>query len=651
MRSFLAQVVVALLFAGTLPAAEVLLIQATLSAPDHAERNYARRLTETCSAWLSELHVPHTVTTDDALSSRKLRSAKLAILVYNPDPPTRELELLQRFVKRGGKLIVFYSADPGLAETMGMKLGEYRVAQRQGAWSAFRFRNKGPSGLPTRVLQTSRNIRPVYAIENRSQVLAEWEDRSGAPTGDPAWLMSDQGFWMTHVLLDDGDTWNKQRMLLAMVGACDPTLWPTAARGLLSEAGTLGKFQNIQDAQRSLMTRAAISRVQKDISSLLSRARKAHVRAGAALQRGAHAEVVVEVRKINTSMAQAYCHLLTPRQPAFVGVWNHSGQGLYPGDWPHTCRILEAHQVTDVFPNVVNPSQAHYDSELVPGSYAFRTLGDQLTQSITAAHAQGIKVHAWKVCWRLDRPSSKELQKMKSDKRLQITRAGVAIPWLCPSVTQNRKLEKDAIREIVRKYEVDGIHLDYIRYANSQVCYCTTCKKAFEATIGRSLIRWPEAVTEDKLKQQFVQWRAGQITRFVQDVSVLARKIRPGIQVSAAVYGRYPLCVASVGQDWGTWLERGYIDFACPMNYTTDLDAFALWTRDQLALPGADGRLFPGIGVTATESKLTPVQVVDQISALQRLGASGYLLFDLNRKLETEILPVLRSNPPSPAKD
>jgi hypothetical protein len=51
--------------------------------------------------------------------------------------------------------------------------------------------------------------------------------------------------------------------------------------------------------------------------------------------------------------------------------------------------------------------------------------------------------------------------------------------------------------------------------------------------------------------------------------------------------------------------------------------------------------VYPGIGATATESRLDTVQVMDQIVALRKEGAPGFALFDLNRVLEKEVLPIL----------
>ncbi len=137
-------------------------------------------------------------------------------------------------------------------------------------------------------------------------------------------------------------------------------------------------------------------------------------------------------------------------------------------------------------------------------------------------------------------------------------------------------------------------------------------------------------------------WRVAQITRLVRDVSAIVDAMRPQAKVSAAVYGKYPMCVASVAQDYGEWLKKGYVDFICPMNYSDKVDTFAGYTATQLALPMRSAHVFPGIGVTATESRLDPVGVITQINRARALGARGFTLYELTPVLEREIFPILK---------
>ena len=53
------------------------------------------------------------------------------------------------------------------------------------------------------------------------------------------------------------------------------------------------------------------------------------------------------------------------------------------------------------------------------------------------------------------------------------------------------------------------------------------------------------------------------------------------------------------------------------------------------------GKIFPGIGVTAAESRLDAAQTLEQIDIIRREGAFGFVLFDLNNTVEKEILPML----------
>jgi len=127
----------------------------------------------------------------------------------------------------------------------------------------------------------------------------------------------------------------------------------------------------------------------------------------------------------------------------------------------------------------------------------------------------------------------------------------------------------------------------------------------------------------------------------VRDVRAVIRATRPGVKLSAAVYATYPSCARSVGQDWGLWLREDLVDFVCPMDYTADPAALKKLVMNQTGLPKAAGRVIPGLGVTAAESRLDAAQTIEQIRLLRSLGAPGYVIFDLNANTAADILPVL----------
>ena len=112
-------------------------------------------------------------------------------------------------------------------------------------------------------------------------------------------------------------------------------------------------------------------------------------------------------------------------------------------------------------------------------------------------------------------------------------------------------------------------------------------------------------------------------------------------RLTAAVYGKYPSCVATVGQDWAGWLDAGLVDYVVPMDYTEDPARFEELLRQQSASKSRARRTIVGIGVTANESRLDARQVIEQINLVRRHGLAGESLFDLDVTLEKSILPYL----------
>lgn len=507
------------------------------------EPGYYTSLSRHIQRWLRSAEVPAEVITPSEMGAR-LKSGPVAFLVGFHEPTARELDEITAYVRQGGKLVVFHSASPKLGALMGVKPTGYKTAKYPGCWSRMDFVKSVPSGFPDRILQSSTVLQSAAPIEGKSRAIAWWSDRIGKSTGDVAWISSRQGYWMTHVLLADGDEALKAQLVAAICGSVDPKLW------------------NREAAEKKRLNEAA--------------------------------------------RLKAYALKQVPRKGEIHAVWDHSGCGLYPGNWPKTFKVLQEARVTDLFVNVAGAGFAHYPSSVLPPSQTFLNEGDQLAACLQAAKGTGIRVHAWVLCFTATRGSPKTLAQFRSRGWTLKTADGKSTEFLDPSNPAVRRHVLAAIEEINSRYRVDGVHLDFVRWYE---------RSALPANAVSSITGF---VAEARSRVPRSKW------------------------LTAAVLGKYPSCVAAVGQDWERWLDLNLVDYVVPMDYTEDLARFESYLAQHAVPPKNARRIIVGLGVTANESRLDAKGVIDQTRLVRKYGLAGVALFDLDTYLEKSVLPYLK---------
>lgn len=605
-----------------------------------SERRFAEALAKHVERWYKEAGVPCALTKDTNLSEA-LAGKKVAVLVYAAMPTAHQIQILNEFVAKDGKLIVCYSCSPSLAKMMGVQVVGYQKGTTDGRWSQMHFSKEAPRGTPDMVLQTSSNIFLVNPIQGQSTVLAWWHDRKGKQTSEPAWLASSRGYWMTHVLLADGDAEAKGRLLLALTATYDSSLWSAAATHMLKQARQICNTSGPAGLQE-----AAIS-VKDD-----NRRRRASAAVNGALQAEAKAVNLMAGKQyfeawqvatdLRSRMCDVYGLLQSPQKGEIRAVWDHSGMGLYPGDWPRTCRLLKDAGFSDLYVNVAGPGFAHYASAVLPRSRVFNEQGDQLAACAAAAKPLGLRVHAWILCFSTTGTTQERLDVFHKRGWLLTNEDGSPRPWIDPGVPAARAYVLEAVREMAVNYKVAGIHLDFVRYPDFASSLGPTVRSSFESFRKARVPSWPDDVKEGPQRSIFMRWRADNVSDFVQTARRTLKGEAQGKLLTAAVFGKYPSCVDSVGQDWELWVRLGLVDYVAPMNYTEDMAKFNEWLSMQTRSRKQAMKIISGLGVTAAESRLTPIEIIDQINAGRKAGAAGFALFDLDTTLRQEVMPVLR---------
>ena len=614
-----------------------IVLPTTTSGVSDGDVQYARSVAKRFSRMLSMIGFGSDTLEESSLSKTQLKSFKLIVLPLNSVVSTQTTRLLQNFVADSGKLFVTYSLADTVAPLLGLRQKDWLKAESPGQFASIQLNAPEIPDMPTSIRQASWNITVAAPITPQTKVIGYWHNMAGESTGSPALFMGEAGVFFSHIFLPD-DILTKTRMLAALLGHLVPEFRRPLANRAIEMMTTVGHT----DGLKSLEVFVRESRVSEAVDAL---------GAGKRLMEKAHAEynsqdynaAITTARASREAFSKAY--FLSHRSIEIEGraVWNHSGLGAYPGDWDRSAKELAAAGVNIILPNMAWAGVAHYASKILPQSKTFTQYGDQLTQCVTAARKSGLEVHVWKITWNLEGAPNAFIEKMRKDGRTQVSATGKPLNWLCPSHPKNVQLELESMLEIVANYDIDGIHLDYIRYPGSHACYCEECRKRFTLATRQQIDEWPAAVLPKSgiYSDTYIEWRSQQITRLVRLLHKRLREANPDLKLSAAVFGGYPACVTSIGQDWIAWTQAGYVDFVCPMNYTEDANYFTVLLANQLALMPKGVAIYPGIGATATNSLLTPDAVVEQIYRSRALGASGWTIFDYSLDISETVLPAL----------
>ena len=346
------------------------------------------------------------------------------------------------------------------------------------------------------------------------------------------------------------------------------------------------------------------------------------------------------------------------RRGELRGAWMSEG---YDRDWPAIMQSLHDNGFNAFFPCFSIGNMALYPSKvlaLAPARGATPARDDtprgdpdrdELAEAAAAARANGIELHVWRINWALWQTPKDLLDQLEAEGRLQRDSKGqlardnpdIKVDWLCPSNPANRTLEKEAMLELVRDYDVAGIHFDYMRFPGGDYCFCDGCKERFRQQTGATVTTWPNDVLgESALAGKWRQWRRDLMTSLVEEIADAAHAIKPDVSVSLAAWDDIEDGREEFGQDWIAWSRDGLLDFVCPMDYTRETDHLTEHLVEQLSLTRSAIPLYAGLGGFRLKSS---VDLIEQIEASRAAGADGFVIFSYGNRKLVPWLPDLRA--------
>lgn len=339
------------------------------------------------------------------------------------------------------------------------------------------------------------------------------------------------------------------------------------------------------------------------------------------------------------------------RRAEMRGLWVVRDSLTSPAQIARVVGLAQSHHFNTLFVQVRGRGDSFYQSSLEPRAEELAAQPasfDPLAEVVRQGHAAGLQVHAWmNTCyvWGAGRKPYARSHvvnqhpdwlardayghyTLKSVNECEGAFLTPANPAACQHI-------HDVFLDVARRYDVDGIHFDYVRYPNSGYDYSEAALFWFRIWMRPSLspdeiakidrrARTDRLIYPHLFAPQWQQFRRRQVTNMVAQISQDVKAIKPWVVVSAAVFADSRDALNARGQDWKTWLQKGYLDAVIPMAYGVSTPKVAAQIADAVACARASGRYaYAGLGSWHIPAGST----VAKINAARALGAQGSVLF------------------------
>jgi uncharacterized lipoprotein YddW (UPF0748 family) len=275
-------------------------------------------------------------------------------------------------------------------------------------------------------------------------------------------------------------------------------------------------------------------------------------------------------------------------------------------------------------------------------------LYDPLAFAVAEAHARGLQLHAWFNPLRAHHPSGTSPIDAQHISRIhpELVRRYGRYLWLDPGEDAVRRWSEAVILDVVRRYDVDGVHIDDYFYPYP------------ERDARGAEIEFPDDGPWSRYlaaggAMSRADWRRDNINQFVRELYTQIKATRPAVQFGISPFGiwrpGWPQQIsgldayASIYADSKLWLQEGWVDYLAPQLYWPigkPQQSFPVLLHWWTAQSTCGRPIWPGMSVSHLASRSRPkgwpaAEIAEQMRiARTTRGAGGFILFSMRALME-----------------
>ncbi len=270
-----------------------------------------------------------------------------------------------------------------------------------------------------------------------------------------------------------------------------------------------------------------------------------------------------------------------------------------------------------------------------------------LDKVVPCAHEEGLKVYPV-FCLAIEGGDSSPNALLQRNPSWSFFSEGARRGYIDPGNPDARRYEASLAAELVAKYNVDGLSLDYARCPN-RIGYTDSGRAEFlikykvdlaaivsagsselDTEGGKKAAQSASAAARaNPIWPEWRKWRMEQVNNMVRELGLAVKKAKPGLPISSYVWGyhtytgNYEVC-----QDWVTWIDEGILDWINPSGYRYDDESFRRAAQLNRQHVPTNFPYYITIGVRTSHGSLKNAgEIRKQMKMTAEAGADGLVFF------------------------